>query len=138
MFYFKVSVNKSNIHGQGLFAQEDIKKGDIIWEIGKEDITSKIEIIDCSKLLYYEANKNFEKVIDILLYSLYRPGKFYYFLDENKFINHNTDPNALTKDDFTLVALKDIKTGEEITENYEGYYKDNLLLTFYRKYNIEL
>ena len=138
MFNFKVSVRKSDIHENGLFADEDIKEGDIIWTIGNNDFLTKIEIIDCSKLLYYESNDMFDKVKDILIYSLYKPGKFYYYLDENKFINHNTNANAFTTEDFTVIAIKDIKKDEEITENYDTYYKDNLLLNFYRKYNIEL
>ena len=39
-----------------------------------------------------------------------------------KFINHSAQPNACYYDDLTVVALRDIAPGAEITHNYgEGW-----------------
>jgi len=35
-----------------------------------------------------------------------------------KFINHSDRPNACYYDDLSVVALRDIETGEEITHDY--------------------
>ena len=44
-------------------------------------------------------------------------------IDDN--INHNCDPNCFVEwDSFDLVALKDIKKGEEITINYNTFEYD--------------
>ncbi len=39
-----------------------------------------------------------------------------------KYINHSAKPNAVYYDDFTVVALRNIKADEEITHYYgEGW-----------------
>jgi len=138
MFKYKIFVSDSSIHGKGLFTNEFIQKGSVIWSLENNSIEDKIDIIDCSRLLVLESCYEFEKVKDILLYSIYKKGKFYYYLDENKYINHSLDSNAFTQEDFSVISTRDINIGEEITENYNTYYKDNLLLMFYKKYDIEL
>ena len=49
----------------------------------------------------------------------------YLVLNELKYINHSTKPNACYYDDFTVVALKTIKKNDEITHNY-GYDTDEI------------
>ena len=36
-----------------------------------------------------------------------------------KYINHSEKPNVVFYDDLTLVAIRDIKPGEELTHKYE-------------------
>lgn len=91
-----VTVKKSKIHGQGLFAKKDIKSGEIIGEV-KGKPTKK----DGPYVLWMgDARQGFE--VSCIL----------------KYINHNRQANACYYDDLTVVALKDIKKGEEITHNY--------------------
>lgn len=91
-----VMVKKSKIHGQGLFARRDIKAGDVIGEV-KGKPTKK----DGPYVLWMNnARKGFE--VSCIL----------------KYINHRQEANACYYDDLTVVALKDIKKGEEITHNY--------------------
>ena len=90
-----VEVKPSNIHGRGLFARSWIRKGTIFGRVkGKRTR---------------------------------RDGPYVLWLDElkgvnianrMKFINHSSRPNAVLYDDLTVVALRHIKAGEEITHNY--------------------
>ena len=138
MFFVKVKVQKSDIDGMGLFADQDIKKGDIIWKLDKEKINTTLKIIDRSILSSLEEERQTKQIIDVLVYCIYKDEKFIYYLDENKYINHSLEPNAFTNKDLTVLATKDIKIGDEITENYNTYEKDDFLLHWYKKYNIEL
>ena len=91
-----VAVKKSKIHGHGLFARKSIKAGEIIGEVrGKP--TKK----DGPYVLWMDNAKQGFEVSCIL-----------------KYINHHHKANACYYDDLTVVALKDIRKGEEITHNY--------------------
>lgn len=91
-----VTVKKSKIHGNGLFARKNIKAGEIIGEV-KGKPTKK----DGPYVLWIDnLNHGFE--VSCIL----------------KYINHDSSANACYYDDLTVVALKDIKKGEEITHNY--------------------
>jgi SET domain-containing protein len=91
-----VTVKKSKIHGHGLFAKKDIKAGAIIGEV-KGKPTKK----DGPYVLWMDDVKQGFEVSCVL-----------------KYINHHQQANACYYDDLTVVALKDIRKGEEITHNY--------------------
>jgi uncharacterized protein len=90
-----IYVNDSKIHGKGLFASRDIKKGELIGEF-----KCKPSKIDGPHILWVEENKGF-KVID-----------------DFKYINHHNKANAAYYDDFTIMAIKKIRKDEEITHYY--------------------
>ncbi len=92
----KVYVDKSTIHGLGLFANEKIKKGDLIGKIDKAVPCVK----DGPHVLWVSEDKGY-RVKGVL-----------------KYINHSAKPNAAYYDDLTVVALRNIKAGEEITHYY--------------------
>ncbi|VAW68228.1 hypothetical protein MNBD_GAMMA09-1809 [hydrothermal vent metagenome] len=88
-------VKPSSIHGKGLFAARDIKKGDVIGSI-------KYQPTDEDGLHVLWVNDNLSVRVDCDL----------------KYINHNSKPNACYYDDLKVVALKHIRKGDEITHNY--------------------
>lgn len=92
----KVYVDESGIHGKGLFAKEKIKKGELI---GK--VKSKAAKKDGPYVLWLDEGKRPRQVTCDL-----------------RFINHSKKPNAAYYDDLTVVALRAIKEGQEITHNY--------------------
>jgi SET domain-containing protein len=89
-----LKVAKSKIHGKGLFATETIKKGTVIG--------------------YCKTRKT------------KKPGDHTLWLDAGpvdvtcrlKYINHNSKPNVAYYDDLSVVALKKIKPGDELTHHY--------------------
>ncbi len=46
------------------------------------------------------------------------PDEGFEVLCHLRFINHSDDPNACYFDDLSVVALRDIAAGEEITHDY--------------------
>ena len=94
-------VKTSPIHGRGLFARHWIPRGAVIGVCEGEP-----------------AKRN---------------GPYVLWLDENnalhvanemRYINHSPTPNAAYYDDATVVALRDIAPGEEITHDYGGEGED--------------
>jgi len=91
-----VEVKESPIHGKGLFAKQDIPKDTVIGQI-EGHFCEK----DGPHVLWMNEGQDKFKVTNNL-----------------KFINHNKLPNVAYYDDFTVVALKRIKKGEELLHNY--------------------
>jgi len=118
----KVSVNEGGIHGYCWFAHSDIKKGETIWWLGDveyNDIT--VSIAELEKWpsdkrekwlsLAYMCDENHYKGSD--------PNKQIQKNEQNEyFVNHSCDGNAWYNGDNEIVAMRDIKTGEEITYDY--------------------
>ena len=88
-------VATSGIHGKGLFAGKTILQGTIIgWLNGRPSSN------DGPYVLWISACEGIEVLCNL------------------KYINHADDPNACYYDDLSVVALRDIKPGDEITHNY--------------------
>jgi len=90
-----IYVKESDIHGKGLFASRDITKAELIGEFQSKQ-TKK----DGPHVLWMEEDKG------------------YLVLDDFRYINHNNKANAAYYDDFTVMAIRNIKKDEEITHFY--------------------
>ena len=93
----KVYIKKSNIHGNGIFAKKNIKRGECVSLI-KGRIVNHI-VVDKKTS---SAGPNW---IGLGRYKWIVPDMF-------NNINHSCDPNAGIRGSRTLVALKDIKKDE--------------------------
>ncbi len=115
MIHIKYKLDKSGFHGIGLFADQDVLKGELVYS--------------ASPLL--DVNISQEK-FDMLTYLEKEEVKYWGFwvetdkvwhvdFDNSKFINHSNESN-LTQDsshqDAWLIAKRNIKKGEELTQNY--------------------
>lgn len=95
-----IYVDESAIHGKGLFAKRNIKKNEILGTVeGKK--TKK----NGPYVLWISEDQGFEVKNDL------------------RYINHSAKPNAIYYDDLTVVAIRNIKKGEEITHNYGEEWK---------------
>ncbi len=87
----------SAIHGTGLFARRAIAKDSIIGYL-----EGQTTLEDGMYVLWLDHETGFRVSGDL------------------KYINHSDTPNACYYDDLSVVALRDIEAGEEITHNYEA------------------
>jgi len=90
-----IEVKNSEIHGKGLFSTKKIKK---------EFVLGKCKVKKTKKPNAYTlwlGNKSVDVTCDF------------------KYINHSKKPNVIYYDDLTVVALRDIKKGEELTHKYD-------------------
>jgi SET domain-containing protein len=110
MLKVKTKVDKSQIHVLGLFAEDFIPKGSLIFE---EDIfTLKIDWFTFEYMS--EIERDF---IDHYCYC--RDNIWRCSVDNDRFMNHSDSPNTYEDGPYTY-ASKDINPGEEITCNYHS------------------
>lgn len=109
----KLKLSQSTIQGAGYVAQEPIKKDEkLIVQSGQCLDISKIDDDKMESCWYY----GFQIEHDVYYYPLYIQDVP--FLDGIFRINHSCDPNAGFRGQITLVAMRDIEIGEEITYDY--------------------
>jgi len=124
MLMVKTKVLPSPLHGYGLFADQDIPEGTVIWKFtpGFDRKFTREEILA------------FPDLLQIFIYKYCwrsKKSKLYCFsADDGKYFNHADEPNCLSKyeDDEEEVitrTLHDIKTGEELTDNYNSFEQDH-------------
>lgn len=117
-------VAQSDIHGLGVFANQDIKKGQIIWRFEPpfDRTFSKIEFLAHLERLPSRSQLHIVKMTYL------RENKIYLLQDHSTYINHSEyTPNVELIDTQTEVAVRDIGRGEELLENYSvNYDKDDL------------
>ena len=104
----KIEVRKSGIDKMGMFAKENIKKGEVVYIKGGH-ILSRDELFTSSVINsylpiaddYFIGALSPEEEEDIKIYN-----------------NHSCDPNCGLHGEITFIAIKDIKIGEELTVDY--------------------
>lgn len=119
MLLVEVYIDKSLIHGLGVFSARPIKKGTEVWRFIKgldldldPSIIEKYPPVIAGKLLHYGY---IESRLDRLILCS----------DDARFMNHSDKPNLYTdysKDKYGIdYALNDIQAGEELTVDYRTF-----------------
>lgn len=101
----KIYIEKSKLHGKGLLASKNIKRGETIFIIKGRKINFLIDSkksAEVAGLNWVGVGKN--EWVDPINHCVY--------------FNHSCDPNTAIKGKVTVVALRNIKKGEEITFDY--------------------
>lgn len=120
MMLVRTKVLPSPLHGYGLFADESIAKGTVIWRFtpGFDQKFTREQILTWPDLL------------QIYLYKYSwrsKKSKLYCFsADDGKYFNHSEAPNVLSEyrddeEEILVLALRDIEVGEELLDNYNSF-----------------
>jgi uncharacterized protein len=113
MIHPHTAVRFINEHkGNGLVATRFIPKGTITWVLDKLD-----REIPPAEMEGYE-----EKYQDILMTYSFRNscGNYIFCWDNGRYINHSFNPNCCLTAYRLEIAIRDIQSGEELTDDY-GY-----------------
>ena len=120
MLYVKTEIRPSSIHGIGHYAAEDIAKGTIVskYEQGFD--------IFITKERYQALPKPAQEFFDHYGYWSCELNGYVCSADNHRFTNHSLTPTVGTigakeGDDGDDIALRDIKSGEEITVDYRVF-----------------
>lgn len=115
MIHIAYALKTSDLHGVGLFADEDIKQGQLIYTASP--------LLDLNITQEQFDSLDQKEKDEILWWGFFdQPSQMWHVdFDVSKFINHS-DHATVTQDEnhdeAYLVATRDIKSGEELTQNY--------------------
>lgn len=115
MVLVKTFLDKSKIHGIGLFANENIKSGAIVYK-PNPGLDIKITEEEFSKL-----EKNCQETIRHYGFRSKVDSMWYLAFDDIRFCNHSKNSNLFQSEidnNKCLTANRDIKKGEELLQNY--------------------
>ena len=118
MLLVNTYLDASPIHGVGLFASGVIPKGTEIYKP-----SPRLDIL--------LSNENFQKLDTFSQQQIKHYGyfdtqsnKWHLAFDDIRFCNHSKDSNITqdpNTDTYTLIAKRDIKAGEELTQDYSEF-----------------
>ncbi len=91
------NVAESSIHGKGVFAARQISEGEILGVLKTTPAKT-----NGSHVLWITEDRKVRVHCDL------------------RYVNHSESPNACYYDTLEVVALREIKKGEEITHDYSG------------------
>src|SRR3989344_3535378 len=125
MIHIKYKLDASANHGIGLFADENLRQCQLIYtasplldvNITQEQFDS---LADCEK-----------EEIRWWGFKIEDEGVWHVDFDVSKFINHSYEPTVTqdaNHDDAYLIATREIKKGEELTQNYLEFETANDLV----------
>jgi len=112
MLRVRTRIGPSAIHGIGLFAEQEIPRGTLIWEfLPTFDVTFDRAAFE---RLPAETQRNVDK------YAFLDREQNVFVLcgDDARFMNHSTEPNTWEVSESCTLASRDIAAGEEITCDY--------------------
>ncbi len=115
MLLVRTFLEKSPIHGFGVFAREAIAAGTKVWEFH-----AKLDI----KFTPEEFAALPESAREELEWHMYEPddgGPFYYEATMGKYMNHSRVPNVDFSDVGVGIASRAINAGEELTCDYRHF-----------------
>ena len=122
-----IALKQSRIHSTGVFAKKDISKGTRIIEYVGERVT-KAES-DRRADIPLEKNKTNGEHGAVYIFVLNRRYDIDGYVPYNtaRYINHSCEPNCETeviRGHIWIIALRDIKKGEELSYNYNYDIED--------------
>ena len=134
---------KQGKYGLGIFVEEDVKKGTLIWKYNR-DVNVRIICNSWSgeKALrtYLTTLNSDEQRKDLLIHMYCEHGYCHELLDDCRFWNHGDAPNTGNEgpDPYNAYALKDIKKGEELLDDYGTYEWPDWYIKLLTEYNVDV
>jgi SET domain-containing protein len=111
-------LKNSKIAGIGLFADQLISKGDVVWKFEP----SLDALFDEDQIAFFSESSRKQFYNYAFLDNKY--NKWMLCGDDGRFFNHSEEPNCDDSNPDTTIAMKNILPGEELTVNYKTFYGD--------------
>lgn len=110
MLTIKAYLDRSAIHGMGVFSAQNVKKGDIVWRFAQ----------GFDRFFTQEQFKGLPAFaqLHVRKHSYGSDKGFVLEGDYGQFLNHSDTPNMIHTSGDEMVAARDIAKGEEMTCDY--------------------
>ena len=115
MIHITYKLNTSGTHGIGLFSDQDIQAGALVYT------ASPLLDLDITQEQFDTLDEKEKREIQWWGFFDQPSQKWHVDFDVSKFINHSYDATVTQDpghDEAYLVAARDIRKGEELTQNY--------------------
>lgn len=115
MIYIKYKLDRSDKHGIGLFTEEDLQKGQLIYT------ASPLLDVNITQEQFDSLSDREKEELQWWGFFDKPSQRWHVDFDVSKFINHSREGTVtqdLDHEEAHLVATRDIKKGEELTQNY--------------------
>jgi uncharacterized protein len=140
MLLIKTIVKPSAIAGMGLFADEDIERGEKIWKYSPNTCV----LLTQMQMETLMNSAQHEQIMQYYLtygWCISQLGGLAICLDNARFFNHSVEPNSgqmgsLEEAWQYSVALRNIAKGEELTENYGTYDSAQWISEMHHNFNV--
>jgi len=124
MLFVRTKIGLSKINGIGLFADQFIPRGTLIWKFAK-GFDLRVDKSNLEDLISEPAKEQFLKYA----YLNSRTLKYVLCFDDSRFFNHSEYPNvigidAVNEEEGINIAIRDIEENEELTVDYNQYDAD--------------
>lgn len=115
MMHIKYKLDRSEFHGIGLFADQDLKIGQLVYT------ASPLLDLNLSKEQFESLDETEKQEVRWWGFQIPETKQWHVDFDVSKFINHSDKPTVTQNPNETaawLVTTRDVAKGEELTQNY--------------------
>jgi hypothetical protein len=118
MIHINYKIKSSNTHGIGLFTEQDIKAGDLVYT------PSPLLDVDITQEQFDSLTKEEQKEVMYYGYFNHKTSLWHVAFDAIRILNHsNGDIANVTQDeDMVMTAKRNIAAGEELLQDYVEIY----------------
>ena len=125
MVCVKTKIDRSEIHGIGIFADEFIAKGTKVWEF-TENFDLKYTKQEIESFPEY-----IQKYLETYSWLSKKSNKYCLSSDNGKYFNHSKQKQNVQSyyldghDEVITYALRDIEIGEELLDDYDSFEENS-------------
>jgi SET domain-containing protein len=116
MIHIEYKIKASETHGIGLYANQKINKGGLVYT------PSPLLDVDLSLGEFESLNAMERKEVKYYGYLNHKTNKWHVAYDAIRVLNHGEDPNVTQDEDMVMTAIVDIAEGEELLQDYKEIY----------------
>lgn len=120
MIYITYKIKPSGTHGIGLFADQNIKSGELIYT------PTPLLDVDISQQEFDTLTPSEQRELKYYGYYNKKTSKWHVAFDAIRILNHGTAEvaNVTQDEDMVMTAIRDIQSGEELFQDYVEIYPD--------------
>ncbi len=114
MIHITYKIKKSNTHGIGLFADQDIQAGDLVYT------PSPLLDVDLTQSEFDSLNVAEQREVKYYGYFNQKTSRWHVAYDAIRVLNHSPKgiANVTQDEDMVMTAFRNISEGEEILQDY--------------------
>jgi uncharacterized protein len=116
MIHIKYKIKASKVHGIGLFTNQNIEKGDLIYT------PTPLLDVDITQEQFNSLKLEEQKEVKYYGYFNKKTKMWHVAFDAIRILNHGLPANVTQDENMVMVAKRDITKGEELLQDYAEIY----------------